>query len=1168
MASAPTRTERFVPPTTTARAPTTAARAQSGESSRYCIPTWWGICHAWAPAAIVEQEPQCDVEKNGVTFHVFDIKVLLTDLYDGASIKTIFTGARLNGPDSPPTDHEDNGKTKPTSPGLNKGFALENPTSTPVTPVTPPHGRPTPPPQIPSMPETPTLTPISTPDIPGVPEMPVALPNGKPMSPPQVPSTPEIPMVTPIPSIPTADYPVPPSIPDAPLTPAPDKTPARLSTLCAKDRGGVLIIAALAIAGTSAQNAATTTGVASLTAASTTGAAATGTTGAAVTDTTGASTTGASTESSSTGATGAATTSGSSTGSVAAGDTSSATNSMDGSSATMAGSSSSPTIDSSSATDSSSTGTTATSSTSGTSKKKSMSGSASASGSSVLEFRDAALVELVAARGQLGARRRERLHAHDAHGALAVQLLPDVGRVALERLHEVHGGGRHAVELRDDVADDGVHPARALEQQQRVLDLRVGGGGVPHVHADGEVHGRLLASSRADFRVRRPFSLGPGAEALAGASEAGAEAEAGLATVLRKYQTPLRAARVMVRRADFLGRLCCLLLPLVVVVVVVVVAVAAPAIPSIFVTCTPKRRSSNSNFNRGTPVSSCRNPEMDRFAGASENESTGGNAPAPACSELASTRQRSPSFFSRRVEAALNALRGREKNSSSMPAHQKIGIIMDMAVTLEELYNGAQKQAQFSRNVICRKCRGTGAKGGKTTTCKTCGGSGHVLVEQKMGPGFTVQMQQPCPKCGGKGKTFKHACPFCHGNKVVKEDKVLTADIERGMPSSHQIVFERESEQRPGMVPGDVIFRLHQVPHNRFRRAGDDLHYDLDISLEEALLGYKKPMKHLDDRTVVLTNAKVTTPFEVRTVEGEGMPVHNYPSQHGNLHVHHEIRFPKKLSVEQKELVKELLPEDPVTAVQETSHTIGRNPLTIALCSQLAILSMSTMASQDAEATHEQWKAEQLQLKTQLIETDVVQWHLGSHVGDAAATAETKSCRKLSRVAGVDISFLKGSNEHACASIVVLEYPSLSVLYEAFTYVSLPAPYIAGFLAFREVPALTKLYDDLRRRRPGAWKRVCRMKTGFRRVMVVCRSTAGRNAGRWQRRLAPTGLWAGVSLRCAGEYPHHRRGQDLPPRGRSHKARCERSHGQSSRGEPRPGQARRKIWQGCCAVAI
>ncbi|RLN73489.1 hypothetical protein BBJ28_00010379 [Nothophytophthora sp. Chile5] len=249
---------------------------------------------------------------------------------------------------------------------------------------------------------------------------------------------------------------------------------------------------------------------------------------------------------------------------------------------------------------------------------------------------------------------------------------------------------------------------------------------------------------------------------------------------------------------------------------------------------------------------------------------------------------------------------------------------VDMPVTLEELYNGAQKQAQFTRNVICRKCRGTGAKGGKTTTCKTCGGSGHVLVEQKMGPGFTVQMQQPCPKCGGRGKTFKEACPFCHGNKVVKEDKVLTAEVERGMPSTHQIVFERESEQRPGMVPGDVIFRLHQVPHDRFRyitlrsfeRDGNDLHFDLEISLEEALLGYKQPMKHLDDRRVVLSNAQVTTPFEVRTVHGEGMPVHNYPSQLGDLHVHHQIRFPTKLSAQQKELVKQLLPEDTTSATE------------------------------------------------------------------------------------------------------------------------------------------------------------------------------------------------------------------------------------------------------------
>ncbi|ETL94822.1 hypothetical protein L917_07303 [Phytophthora nicotianae] len=74
---------------------------RDGMTSGYCIPAWFGMCHAWAPAAILEPEPQCDVVKNGITFHVMDIKGLLTSLYDGASIKTVFTGARFNGPDTP-----------------------------------------------------------------------------------------------------------------------------------------------------------------------------------------------------------------------------------------------------------------------------------------------------------------------------------------------------------------------------------------------------------------------------------------------------------------------------------------------------------------------------------------------------------------------------------------------------------------------------------------------------------------------------------------------------------------------------------------------------------------------------------------------------------------------------------------------------------------------------------------------------------------------------------------------------------------------------------------------------------------------------------------------------------------------------------------------------------
>ncbi|GMF66642.1 unnamed protein product [Phytophthora fragariaefolia] len=74
---------------------------REGDTSGYCILTWHGICHAWAAAALFEPEPKCDVQKDNVTFHSVDMKALISQLYDGAAIEVVFTGARFNGPDSP-----------------------------------------------------------------------------------------------------------------------------------------------------------------------------------------------------------------------------------------------------------------------------------------------------------------------------------------------------------------------------------------------------------------------------------------------------------------------------------------------------------------------------------------------------------------------------------------------------------------------------------------------------------------------------------------------------------------------------------------------------------------------------------------------------------------------------------------------------------------------------------------------------------------------------------------------------------------------------------------------------------------------------------------------------------------------------------------------------------
>eukprot|EP00823_Brevimastigomonas_motovehiculus_P003716 TRINITY_DN2307_c0_g1_i1.p1 TRINITY_DN2307_c0_g1~~TRINITY_DN2307_c0_g1_i1.p1 ORF type:complete len:374 (+),score=54.03 TRINITY_DN2307_c0_g1_i1:57-1178(+) len=231
----------------------------------------------------------------------------------------------------------------------------------------------------------------------------------------------------------------------------------------------------------------------------------------------------------------------------------------------------------------------------------------------------------------------------------------------------------------------------------------------------------------------------------------------------------------------------------------------------------------------------------------------------------------------------------------------------ELSVSLEDLYLGGTRTIRVSRKVICPHCRGTGAKGAASKPCKVCGGSGVQLKTQQMGPGFNVQFQSPCEACGGTGKIIKDKCPHCQGHKTVMEEKALDAVIERGMKDGEEIVFERASEQAPDMIPGNVILVLKQQAHSRFRREGNDLHYDQTITLKEALLGFKRQIAHLDGRTIDVESDEVTPPDTVRVIEGEGMPLHDIPSESGNLRVKFSVSFPSRLTNEQKKAIRQLL---------------------------------------------------------------------------------------------------------------------------------------------------------------------------------------------------------------------------------------------------------------------
>ena len=182
-------------------------------------------------------------------------------------------------------------------------------------------------------------------------------------------------------------------------------------------------------------------------------------------------------------------------------------------------------------------------------------------------------------------------------------------------------------------------------------------------------------------------------------------------------------------------------------------------------------------------------------------------------------------------------------------------------VQLADFYNGKEYTIEVPRKELCPHCHGSGAETpDHVHTCPKCNGQGFTIVKHEFAPGFVQQMQQPCPKCGGKGTIIDKKCHVCHGKHLIDGKVQLDVTIERGMKDGEQLVFEHKGDQDPDLDSGHIIVILKQESHPTFTREEDNLRTSINITLKEALLGWKRTIKHLDGHTVEIGNQDVTRP--------------------------------------------------------------------------------------------------------------------------------------------------------------------------------------------------------------------------------------------------------------------------------------------------------------------
>ncbi|KAJ1482530.1 endonuclease V-domain-containing protein [Baffinella frigidus] len=140
----------------------------------------------------------------------------------------------------------------------------------------------------------------------------------------------------------------------------------------------------------------------------------------------------------------------------------------------------------------------------------------------------------------------------------------------------------------------------------------------------------------------------------------------------------------------------------------------------------------------------------------------------------------------------------------------------------------------------------------------------------------------------------------------------------------------------------------------------------------------------------------------------------------------------------------------------------------------------------DASGAHNEllarWEDEQRSIRERIRQVDDPQGFLeegavrvreeDAHDGGRVDGDAGELLAGLRLVAGADLSMGKASDDEGAATLVVCEFPSLKVVYEATSTVRVTEAYIPGFLAFREAPCILRLLTSLRASRPDLYPQV------------------------------------------------------------------------------------------------
>ena len=226
-----------------------------------------------------------------------------------------------------------------------------------------------------------------------------------------------------------------------------------------------------------------------------------------------------------------------------------------------------------------------------------------------------------------------------------------------------------------------------------------------------------------------------------------------------------------------------------------------------------------------------------------------------------------------------------------------------ITLSFDEAVHGCKKNITITRQQTCTECSGTGAAAGsQPEVCPDCGGRGYTVQQQRT-PFGVMQSQQPCTRCGGKGKIIKNPCKVCHGSGRVATKKTLEVNIPMGIDDDQSFALRGMGDAGSNGGPaGDVIVMVTVRPDELFQRDGYDVWVTIPITFSQAVLGDKITVPTIDGKAEydLPEGTQSGTTFRLR---GKGIQYLNGRGR-GDMYVKCEVEIPKKLNKTQREALK------------------------------------------------------------------------------------------------------------------------------------------------------------------------------------------------------------------------------------------------------------------------